>query len=549
LLLAGLRNSPLMAKSPIDRIVAMLSSDEPEKRVAAAVVLDELRPKGANVVLALARALAEGGPVLQRRALAALTHIGAAKAVEQILPLLGSRERPVRAAAEDALLSVGQSVVPAVEARLSDAAPEERRSLESVLARVGGKEALSALFAGLETGDSSAAAAAAVAMRERVRAADARQRKSYLSQLERVLVVQDKRTDGSSTVVKAALKMLGYLEDERAVPTLIKFASAKRQRPEVRQEALLALRFSHQSGKPSAKLVNVLVAAAGDEDRTLAQTALMTLAGINLPARATAELDRLLSHPDVERVRFVIEMLSHRQTLDAAELLVHALHKGGPRRSKLAAHALRDRHDAVPKLAEALAGCDDPERATLIGAVLRPMAGDLSPAWRKKLLKVAVDRLAADERGWKAPLDVVRKATPDEVAAGLRDLYGKLKRRKGDGATTVLRLLCSSAAVTDETRYELASRLLANSRKDTSSAVRRDDEALELIDRLLRNRHDVVRAMGRDRSLDLDALYYVGFHFVEQHHPAGADLLQLVVERGGRKKIAKMAKNKLAQAS
>ncbi|MBW2525849.1 MAG: HEAT repeat domain-containing protein [Deltaproteobacteria bacterium] len=537
-----------MAKSPIDRIVAMLSSDEPEKRVAAAVVLDELRPKGAQVVRALAQALREGGPVLQRRALDALRNIGAAKAVDDILPLLASRERPVRSAAQDALVSVGPSVVASVEARLPQATPEERRALESVLARVGGKEALSALFAGLETGDAAAAAAAAVAMRERVRGADARQRRSYLSQLERVLAAQDKRKEKSLAVVKAALKMLGYLEDERAVPTLLKYATAKRQPPEVRQEALLALRFSHGSGKPSAKLINALVAAAVDDDRTLAQTALMTLAGINLPARATEQLDQLLGHPDVERVRFVIEMLSHRQTVDAAELLVHVLSSGGPRRSKLAAHALRDRRDAVPKLADAVIRCDDLERAQLCASVLRPMAAELSPSWRKKLLKVALERLAADERGWKAPLDVVRKAKPAEAATGLREVYAKLKRKKSDGATEVLRLLCTSEAATDETRYELAARLLAQSRKDTSPSVRRDDEALELLERLLRNRFDVVSALQKDRSLDLDALYYVGFHFVEQQHPAGADLLRHVADRGGRKKIAKMAKNKLAHA-
>lgn len=538
-----------MAKSPIDRIVAMLSAEDPERRVAAAIVLDELRPKGAKVAKALGGALREGGPVLQRRALIALQHIGAAKAVDDILPLLGARERAVRSAAEDALLSVGEAVVPGIEARLSQATPEERRSLESVLARVGGKEALSALFTGLETGDTSAAAAAAVAMRERVRAADARQRRSYLSQLERVLAAQAKRADASVTVVKAAIKMLGYLESERAIPTLLGYATAKRQPAEVRQEALLALRFSHKSGKPSAKLINALVAAAGDDDRTLAQTALMTLAGIELPARATAQLDQLIGHPDVERVRFVIEMLSHRATTDAAELLVHALCTSGPRRSKLAAHALRDRHDAVPKLAEALVASDDRDKAHLIGSVLNPMASELAPRWRKKLLAVALERLAADEGGWKAPFDVVRRASPDETAAGLRDLYGKLKRRKGDAATTVLRLLCSSQAGTDETRYELAARLLAQSRKDTSAAVRRDDEALGLIGRLLRNGYDVVGAMRRDRSLDLEGLYYVGFHFVEQHHPAGAELLGLVAERGGRKKIAKMAKNKLGQAS
>lgn len=537
-----------MARSPIDRIVALLSSEEPEKRVAAAVVLGELRPKGARVVRALAGALREGGPVLQRRALDALTAIGPSKVVDDIIPLLSSRERSVRTAAEDALLSVGESIVPRVRAQLPDASPELRRALESVLARVGGKEALSALFTGLEDADDAAAAAAAVAMRDRARSADARQRRSYLAQLERVLAAQAKKKEPSGSVVKAAIKMLGYLEDERAAATLLKYASSKRQPADVRQEALLALRFAHKGKKPTAKLVNALVDAACDDDRTLAQTALMTLAGIDIPARAAAQLDQLLAHPDVERARFAIEMLTHRQSPDAAELLVHVLCSGGPRRCKLAGHALQNRADAAPALAAALLACEDLERAQLIGSALEPHAGELSATWRKKILRAALDRLSQDERGYKALFAVARRADPQQASEGLRALYDQMKRRQGDGATTVLRLLCSTAAATDDTRYELASRLLGASRQETSAAARRDDEALSLLTRLLSQRYDVVDALRRDRRFNLDTLYYVGFHFVEQHHPAGEDLLRHVVERGGRKKIARMAKNKLAQA-
>ena len=37
-----------------------------------------------------------------------------------------------------------------------------------------------------------------------------------------------------------------------------------------------------------------------------------------------------------------------------------------------------------------------------------------------------------------------------------------------------------------------------------------------------------------------------GFHFAEQGHPLGEELLRVVVDKGGRAKIAKMAKSKLA---
>ena len=40
----------------------------------------------------------------------------------------------------------------------------------------------------------------------------------------------------------------------------------------------------------------------------------------------------------------------------------------------------------------------------------------------------------------------------------------------------------------------------------------------------------------------------MGFHFTELDHPLGEELLEEVVKKGGRTKVAKMAKNKLALA-
>ena len=95
---------------------------------------------------------------------------------------------------------------------------------------------------------------------------------------------------------------------------------------------------------------------------------------------------------------------------------------------------------------------------------------------------------------------------------------------------------------------ELASRLLVQGNRDTSSNAREADESLRIFGYLLRQGFDVVGALRKDRTVDLDTLYYVGFHFIEEDNPAGEELLQIVVDKGGRKKIGKMAKNKLALA-
>src|SRR5260370_637323 len=79
-----------------------------------------------------------------------------------------------------------------------------------------------ALLDGLAASDADAAKAAAIAVRQRVKDADARQRRSYLAEAEKFLEKQAAR-GGSSGAIAAGVKILGYLEDEKAIATLLEF--------------------------------------------------------------------------------------------------------------------------------------------------------------------------------------------------------------------------------------------------------------------------------------------------------------------------------------
>jgi HEAT repeat protein len=536
-----------VAQNPVDKITRLLDDDAPEKRIAAAIVLGELKAKGPKVVQGLLRALDTDSPPLQRHALDALAQIGAKKAAASIAPLVGARDRAVRAAAVAALLSIGESVVPLVEARLPEATPDERRGLDAVLAKLGGREAFGALLSGLEQADEQEANAAAVAMRQQVKDADAKQRAAQHKQLERFLAQQAKKAAAVRSVpaVKAAIKMLGFLEHDRAVPLLLDYTRDKHPAP-VRQEALIALRFCSQGKKADAKLVNALVKAAESDDRTLAQTALITLSGIAFPPRTAQRLEALVSHRDIDRAAVAIDMLAHREETEAAELLVDVLLSEERRRAELAARGLSERADATPALVKALCRGVDVERARRIGKVLRPHVSAVTAPQAKKLLEAGLAQLQKGEGGWQVLLEVAREAAPKKTATGLRALAQKLKRaKKSELARVALRALCRGDDATDDDRYALASLAIADSRKDTGRAAREDDEAIALLSKLALGGFDVVGALKKDRSVGLEELYYLGFHFTELRFPFGAELLQHVVDKGGRKKIAKAAKNKL----
>jgi hypothetical protein len=58
--------------------------------------------------------------------------------------------------------------------------------------------------------------------------------------------------------------------------------------------------------------------------------------------------------------------------------------------------------------------------------------------------------------------------------------------------------------------------------------------------------YDLASALRKDRAVGPEEMYYLGFHFVEEGHPLGTELLSEVVKKAGRSKVAKMAKNKLS---
>ena len=533
----------------IDRIAGMLQDESIDKQIAAAIVLGELKAKAPKVMEGLEKLLGSSIPALQRHALDTLSRLGSKRMLPKIFPLLTSTSAEVRRAASAAVASVGEEGVPAIRERMATAGADERRALDAILAELGGSEAFSALLSGLDTSDQEAAKAAALAVRHEVKRADARQRKSYLAQTEKFL--KQKKTLASPGATAAALKILGYLEDEKGVATLLEYAQAKDQPTAVRQEALIALRFAaHNAGAADAsKVILALVDAAEADDRALAQTALHTLCTMELPPKVVRRFASLAAHPDPERARFAIEQLGRQPGAEAAEALVEIVCKRDRRRAELAAEGLAGREEAVPALAKALLETEDADRAWLLRKVLGPLAKKIKPALREQLLEAALEKLAASERGWEAAYDVARDADPAATTAARPPRARKREKGNNDHkAVAVLRLLCRGDHASPDDRYRLASHELVRSRRDTSATARAADEGLKHLEELLAKGFDVLASLRKDRALGLEELYYVGFHFAEKRLPLGAEVLAEVAKKGGRTKLAKMAKSKLELA-
>lgn len=535
-----------MAKDLLSEIAAMLKASSPEKRVAAAVVLKEVGAKSREVVDGLVTMLDSGSPPLQRPALDALVEIGSKAALAALLPLLGSRDAEVRARTVDAIAKIGEDALPKLKERVAAAQGDERKAIDAAIARFGDtKDGVGTLLTNLEASDPEVARAVALQVRPQIKDADAKTRKLWLAELTKVLERMKKNPPASPIPMATAVKILGYLEDERTVPMLLGYAKDAKASFAVKQEALIALRFAIAHDDHAAEVIDALVAAAEAPDRMLAQAALMGLVAVHLPKKHAGRIAKIAAHPDLERARAAIDKLAQETAPEATRALVDVVAKLDRRRGELAQKALEGRADAGPLLIEAFLAEKDADRANSLRLALRPHLKSVTGPAKKKLVQAALDRIEADEP-WQVHADVAREADGKAFAEGLRALASTLAKKKTAAATyrNVLGLLSRSEQGLPEDRFKLASLLLRDSHLDTRPAARQGDEALQLLERASGG-FDVAAALRKDKALELTHLYYVGFHFSEEQHPLGTELLEHVAKEGGRTKIGKMAKNKL----
>ncbi len=528
--------------SELTKIIGLLSAPDRDLRIAAATVLGAIKAKAARP--ALLALLDQGGAGEQIAALSALAQLQAKSTLKDIVPHVVHERADVRDAAAGALLAFGQAAVGPIEQARHGAPPDKKRALDHVLAKLGGDDAFGALLSGLAEASPEGKREAALEVRRRIKDAQKQERKTYLSQVLKFIKKKDVRADAET--LAAAVKMLGYLEDQKAVAPLLEIVKGEQFDSSVRMESIIALRFALQGQREADDVARALFVLLEGEDATLGQVAMDTLANLLLPKTLHARLVDLANTAGYARGRFAIAKLQESDDKAAKTALLKIVADGHPKAAEAAAAALAGEDSILVPLCTALSQVEHAERAVWLTQILLPQVDKLKAPQKKKVLDAALAAAEAGTPGYESLLKAARAIDEEKVAAGLRALADKLrKRKKSDKAAAILSLLERSEHSTVEDKFKLGLLELKKSRLDITPTSRARDASLKIFGEILDEGGDLYALLKKERSLELEHKFYLGFHFIEMGFAVGEELLEEVVKKGGRKKIARAAKNKL----
>jgi hypothetical protein len=518
------------------------TSEPPEVRRAAALIVTELAPADGAAHEAIRQALNDLDVPVRLQALHA---VGKLK-IQDALPVLLSRIEAggeEASAAANAAAKLGARAVKSLQDMMPKVAPGLRRYIAAALGSAGTASGDAAAVEFLLDKDPGVVASAVRSLISQVPTLTAAKKQGLADQLLQLL--KDAKTNLPVASEAAAVRLLAAVGDKRAEAVLWDRCVSPHP-AEIRAAALQAL--GGLSEKPGKDQLKRLFACALEADFRVAAPALMMLQHQTVSERTLSDWLGLFAAADVAARRLALDKLAgYDSPAIAAALLSEMAHPDRAYReavlARLAAMAAGQK-----ALQAALLDAATADAAWSLARALTPFLKDFSKAHLDKVFAQACQFLDAGDRRAEPLLFILREAD----AAGLRErleekaLAGR-KKKDYEKALSYLKLLARDPAIGFALRFELACCGLKLSNKEL--AARGNDPCLGQFAHLIQGYEgELTKALDKAKWLEPDDLFYLGFHFIEKDgapRKFGGFVLQLLLKRSPKSKVAKDAKAKM----
>jgi hypothetical protein len=530
----------------LKRVVDLIGEADVETRCAALLVLSHLGAADASVVRAVGEALGGKNAVVRDFAIGYLERVRPRAGLPYLLPLLDSEEEALRNRAVTLLAHHGAGAVAAVKKLLGDAPRRRLNAIIDLCARVRSSGAFDLLFGLMAGEDFDANRAACDAVVSAIPTLDARARADLFARAEALAAGADARR----AALIAAAKLFGALADPKARKRLFSLLDKEQPQP-VRTHALGALQHCLRAQKLSAAEIDQLLPLLDEDDELgVLRPTIHLLEEQALDRSYLPQLNRLAESPQPVVKRFAVQKLAGFESGGVIKTLIGYLTDASYARRDQATASLKKMPAARGALMKELLACEDERQAWALADILLVHERD----WKRNVLEALWEKLAGalesrDDRLYTAYFHFLQGLAPDFLITNIRKRAERLRQGKNfAGVAKWLGLLKDSAGLDAEARYLLAVAELKSHPHALSGMPRRHDLALELFGGLAASTFPLAERLRKERVLDPEELFYVGFHLAEgdpEGRAVARELLQRLAGKYGRSKAGKAARNKL----
>jgi len=530
----------------LQKLLNLVAKGSVEQRCAALLVLAALKLDNAQVAKAVSAAIAQPNPVLKDFALRYFEEVKPNSALPLFAGLLDDPDKDTHERAVRFLSQSGPAAVPPVLQFASGASRPGQINAARVLCALRGKAAFKGLLQMLVAGTDEFNKTICDLMTPALRELDAKEQEQLYGEVETLAAKLDPKEHRPAAV--SAMRLMGQLGRAEARRWLLKFVTPEHHHT-LRAHALVALlrclRDHDLRKEEYAKLFPLLEEAEYSE---VTRLTIDLLDAHELPEDSRSLLSRLLDSPHPDMQKFALRKMGDFSTPATVRTLIEQLGDPDYRKRDVAANSLRKIPEARAALLRELTACDDASKAWSIAELLPSFEGK----WRQDVLIALWKRLHAainaEDRIQTAFLQVLKLADANYSYQQLAGEAAKLaKAKKFKEAVAFLALLKEFSEFKSEDKFRLA---LAQLKLHAHTlATNRHHPAVDLLADLHRNSaYPLFEALKKDRALEAEDLFNLGFSFVERHgdeRSLGKDLLEYVATKFPRNKVGKNAKNKL----
>ena len=530
----------------LQHLLGLVGNGSVEQRCASLLVLGALKAQGSEVTKAAGIALNHTNPVLKDYALRYFEEVHSKSSVPLVLRFLDDPDKEMQERVVRLLSFTGQAAVDILLKQTANGSRLWQLNAARVLCNLRGKAAIKGLLQLLLSGNDEFNKAVCDLMTPAIRGIDAKEQKQLYAEVEAFAMKLDVKHQRPAVI--SALRLLGQLGFPQARRWFFKFVGPEHPTG-VRSHALVALlhclRQQDLRKEEHAKLLPLLEEPEFSE---VTRLVLELLDAHELPEDARALLSRLMQSPHGEIQKFALRKMGAFSKPATVRTLVEQLGDPDYRRRDVAASSLRKIPEARAALIKELLACDDASKAWSIAELLPSFEGK----WRQDILESLWKRLqaalSAEERIHTAFLHVLKQADADYTRNQLAAHGARfVKAKKYKEAVAFLTPVKDFTDIEPQNKFHLA---LAQLKLHSHTvATNRHHPAVELLaDLYLNSAYPLSEALRKEKSLDPEEVFSLGFSFAERpgdERSLGKDLLEHIAGKFPRNKVGKNAKNKL----